>query len=63
MDVILNVLLVSAVKQFAFLYINLKPELICLIMVLAVPSPDKFWSISMNKYLILLCDLLDYYYN
>jgi L-arabinose isomerase len=50
MSPILKVLLDSADTQVAFLYKNLKRELISLIMVLAVHSPDKFWSIPVPEY-------------
>ena len=50
MSPILKVLLDSADTQVAFLYKNLKRELISLIMVLAVHSPDKFWSMPVPEY-------------
>jgi len=55
---IVGVLLVLEDRQFAFLYINLKRELTFLIIVLAVLSRHKFWSKSVPKYVILLCDFI-----
>jgi hypothetical protein len=52
-----NVSLKNSV-QVAFLCKNLKRELISLIMVLAVHLPDKFWSIPVPEYLILLCSFI-----
>ena len=53
-----KVLLVSADRQFVFLYINLKPELTFLMMMLVVLSPYKFRSMLMPKYLIFLWDFI-----
>ena len=57
MSAILKVLLVSADRQFAFIYISLKREL-TFFNNNGVDCSDKVWSISMPKYLILLCDFI-----